>query len=186
MKIPGKASIADAYPSRKTFFTAVLRISEPTVDMYVDSLKAEARGNASVQRMKEIMALICRLGIGETGLSSLVEDRVLPLKLANGVRSFSAAFSKDESIEFVVAENTIHWEAFEDQIALLDFSLEEIRDTRPLLLALGLENRFSSKLVKEITNVRGGSQDHEMTRNLRTKSQAIARYVIHAKVSAPE
>lgn len=184
VKIPGKASIADIYPLWKTFFTAVLRTSEPTVEMYVDSLKAEAKGKASVPQIKETMALICRLGIGETDLSTLVEEKVLPLKLANGASSFAAASCKEESVDFVVVENAIHWKAFKGKIAVLDFSLEEIRDTRPLLLALGLETRFSSKLVREITDVGGDcSQNHEMTRNFRNKSQAIARYVIRPKTS---
>ena len=183
VKIPGKASIADAYPLKKTFFTTVLKISEPTVEMYVDSLKAEANGKASATQIKETMALICGLGVGETDLSSLVEAKVLPVKLANGVGSFASASSKDEFVDFAIMENTIHWDAFKGKIVVLDFSLEEIRDIRPLLLAMGLEERFSSKLVKEVTDVRGGSQDHEMTRNLRIKSQAIVRYVIRHRTS---
>ena len=123
------------------------------------------------------MALICRLGVGKPDFTSLIEDEILPLKLANGVSSFAAACSKGNDVDFAVVDNIIHLNAFKGQIAVLDFSLEDIRDTRPLLLALGLGNRFSSRLVKEITDVRGGSQNHEMTSNLRTKSRAIARYV---------
>ncbi len=180
VKIPGRASLADAYPLKKTFFTAVRKISEPTVEMYVDSLKAEAKGKASAAQIKETMALICGLSVGETDLSSLVEAKVLPVKLANGVGSFASASSRKSFffVDFAIVENTIHWDAFKGKIVVLDFSLEEIRDTRPLLLAMGLEERFSSKLVKEVTDVREGSQDHEMTKNLRIKSQAIVRYVI--------
>jgi len=181
VKIPGKASIADAYPLKRKFFTTVLKISEPTVEMYIDSLKAEAKGNASAAQIKETMALICSLGVGETDLSSFVEAKVLPVKLANGVCSFASASSRDEFVDFAIVENAIHWDAFKGKIVVLDLSLEEIRDTRPLLLAIGLEERFSSNLVKEVTDVRGGSQDHEMTRTLRIKSQAIVRYVIRHK-----
>lgn len=177
-EIPGKASIADAYPLLGTFFTTVLNVSKPTVEMYVDSMKAEAKGNVSAARIKETMRLICTLGVGKKDFSSLVEAKILPVKFANGVGGFASASSKDKCIEFAIVENTIHWNAFEGKIVILDFSLEEIRDTKPLLLAMGLEERFSSKLVKEVTDVRGGSQDHEMTRNLRSKSQAIVRYAI--------
>ena len=176
VKIPGKASIAGAYPLLEKFFTKILNISKPTVEMYVDSIKAEAKGKPSSARIKETMRLICSLGVGESDFSSLVEAKILPVKLANGVSGFASASSKDECIDFAIVENKIHWDAFEGKILVLDFSLEEIRDTRPLLLAMGLEERFSSQLVKEITDVRGGSQDHEMTRNLRSKSQAIVRY----------
>lgn len=179
VKILEKASIADAYPLLEAFFTTVLQISKPTVEMYVDSLKAEAtKGKASAALIKETMRLICSLGVGENDFSSLVEAKILPVKLADEVSSFTSATSKDESVDFTIVENSIHWDAFKGKIVVLDFSLEEIRDTRPLLLALGLKERFSSKIVKEVTDVSGGSQDHEMTRNLRIKSQAIVRYAI--------
>ena len=178
MKIPGKASIASAYPLKKTFFTLVLKVLEPTVEMYVESLKAEAKGKAPTAKIKETMALICGLGSEEADLSSLVGAKVLPVKLANGECSLASASSKDESVDFAIVDNAAHRNAFKGKIAALDFSLEEIRDIRPLLLAMGLESRFSSKLVKEVTDVSGGSQDHEMTRNLRIKSQAIVRYAI--------
>ena len=183
MKIPGKASIASAYPSKKAFFTKVLKIPEPTVEMYVESLKAEAKGKASAAHIKETMALICGLISEETDLSSLVEAKVLPVRLANGGGSLASASSKDEFIDFAIVENRVHRDAFKGKIVALDFSLEEIRDTRPLLLAMGLEKRFSSKLVKEVTDVNGGFPDHGMTRNLRLKSQAIVRYVNHHTTS---
>lgn len=152
VRIPGNASIADAYPSLETFFTKVLSVSKPTVEMYIDSIKADAKGKASAARIKDTMRLICSLGVGERDFSSLVEAKVLPIKLANGVGGFASASSKDEYVDFAIVENTIHRDAFEGKIVILDFSLEEIR---------------------------GGSQDHDMTRNLRIKSQAIVRYAIH-------
>ena len=183
VRIPQKSSIADVYPSKKTFFTTVLKISEPTVEMYIDSLKAEAKGKTSAAKIKDTMALICGLEFGETDFSSLVEAKVLPVKLTDGVVKFASVSSKDDFVDFAIVENTIHWDAFKGKIVVLDFSLEEIRDTRPLLLAMGLKERFSSNLVKEVTDARGRFQDHEMTENLRLKSQAIVRYVIHHRTS---
>ena len=184
VKIPGKASIADTYPSLEAFFTTVLKISKPTIEMYIDSLLAEAKKEeASAAAIKETMRLICSLGVGESDFSSLLEAEFLPVKLANGLGSFSSASSKNKGVDFAIVENSIHWNAFKGKIVVLDFSLEEIRDTRPLLLAMGLKGRFSSKLVKEVTDVSGGSQDHEMTRNLRIKSQAIVRYAIRHRTS---
>ena len=186
VNIPGKVSIADAYPSMKTFFTTVLKISEPTVEMYIDSLKAKAAGKASAAQIKETIALLCGLGVGENDLLSLIDVKVLPIKLANGADSFASASSKEEVVDFAIVENNILWDAFMGKIVVLYFSLEEFIDTRPLLLALGLAERFSSRLVKEVTDVRAGSQDHEMTRNLRIKSQAIVRYVIRHRTQLSE
>ena len=182
VRIPGKASIADAYPLLGTFFTTILNIPKPTVEMYVESMIAEAKGNVSAARIKDTMRLICTLGIRENDFSSLVEAKVLPIKLANGVGGFASASSKDKCADFAIVDNNIHWDAFEGKIVVLDFSLEEIRDTRPLLLAMGLEERFSSNLVNEVTDVRGGFHDREMTSNLRIKSQAVVRYAIRHRI----
>ena len=183
VKIPGKASVADSFPTMKAFFTRDLEISEPTVEMYIQSLRAGAKEKASVTQTKDTMALICRLGIGKTDLSSLLEECFLPVKLASGASRSVAAVSKGKVADFAIVDNIVHWNAFKGKLTTLDFSLEEIRDTRPLLLALGLENLFTSKSVREITDVKGGSHNHEMTRNLRSKSQAFARSVIHPIVS---
>lgn len=131
VKIPGKASIAGAYPFKKTFFTTVLKISDPTVEMFVESLKAEAEGKASAAKIKETMALICGLGFEEANLLRLVEIKVLPIKLASGQGRLASASSKDESVDFAIVENAAHRDAFQGKIAALDFSLEEIRTTSP-------------------------------------------------------
>lgn len=175
VKIPGKASLADAYPSLEKFFTDILNISKPTVEMYVESMKAEAKGKVSAARIKETMKLICSLGVGERNFSSLVEAKILPVKLTNGADRFTSASSKGAYPDFAIMESSIHRDAFDGKVVVLDFSLGEIRDTRPFLLAMGLKDRFSSKLVKEVTDVRGGSKDSGMTNNLRSKSQAIVR-----------
>ena len=177
VNIPGKVSIANAYPSLEKFFTAALNISKPTVEMYIDSIKAEAKGEASVARIKSTMKLICSLDVEDRDLSSLLDAKVLPIKLANGVRVFASASTKGEGVNFVILENIIHRDAFEGRIDILDFSLEEIRNTRPLLLAMGLQERFSSQLVGETTDVNGGSQDRGMTKTFRNKSQAVVRCV---------
>lgn len=175
VKVPGKYSIAGAYPLLETFFTTILNISKPTVETYVDSIIAETKGDPSSARIKENMRRICSLGVGGSDFSSLVEAKFLPVKFASGVNGFASASSKIGCIDFAIVGNTIHWHAFNGKITVLDFSLEEIRDTRPLLLAMGLRDRFTSQLAKEVTDVRGGSQDHEMTRKFRRKSQAIVR-----------
>ncbi|KAL8716310.1 MAG: hypothetical protein Q9220_000215 [cf. Caloplaca sp. 1 TL-2023] len=177
-RIPRKACIADAYPLKKTFFTKILNISEPTVWMYMDALIDGANGKVSAVQVKETMALICRLGVGKSDLSTLIEAAFLPIKLANGRADFASA-SSGKSMDFAILDNALHRDSFRGKTNVLDMTLEEIRDTKPLLLAMGLENRFSSRLVREITNVNGGSQDYNMTRNIRIKSRAIIRSAVH-------
>ena len=176
-KFPGKASVADAYPSKKAFFTTDLRISEPTVEMYIESLKAGVKEGISPTRIKEIMVSMCSIGLGAIDFSSLANVEFLPIKSATGTPSLASAAIMGDYHDFVIVDNKAHCDAFKDRLPVLDFVIEEIRDTKPLLLAMGLEQQFSSKLVKEVMDVKGGSQDREMSTRLRIKSEAIVRYV---------
>ena len=178
VKISAKVSVADLYPSKKTFFTEVLQISEPTVDMYVDSLKAEAKGDPSAAQIEATMKLICGLGFEEGVGSSLTDVRFLPVRVPDTDHSVTTSFQSTLE-DFAVLDNTIHQEAFRGKLATLDFTLEEIRDTRPLLTAMGLANKFSSKLVEEVTDVNESQLDAERTKIFCAKSQAIVRYVVH-------
>ncbi len=175
VRIPERASIADIYPSRKTFFTRELNVTEPTVEMYIRSLIRESKGQSCASRMKETMITICRLGVEKADLSDLLNAEVLPIKLSGGASTFTSASSKDASKDFAIIENENHSRAFAGKLSVLDFSLKEIQDTRPFLVALGLKNRFSTKLVEKVTKVEGGSLDRELTRQFRRKSPFILR-----------
>lgn len=177
VNIAGKASIADVYPSLKTFFTSVLNVAEPTVSMYREALQSGAQGNASTAEIKEIMTSICSLDF-KGDISGLVYAKILPIKLANGRYSLASA-SGWEVTDFAIVETVAHRDAFESKIAALDFSIEDVRDLRPLLLAMGLKPRFSTQVVKEVTVAGESSEDYEMTRNLQDKSHALVRYVMH-------
>ena len=87
------------------------------------------------------MRLIYSRGVGEQKFLTLVEAKILPIKLINGVGSFTSASSKTEYADVAIVENVIHRDAFAGKIVALKLSLEEIRDTKPLLLAMVLKDR---------------------------------------------
>lgn len=104
-----------------------------------------------------------------------MQERVLPIKLESGKTTFASAVPEGSSFAFAIMENNNQWHAFKDKVPILDFSLGEIEDTKPLLLALGLGAQFSSRLVKVVREVKGSILHREMTNELRNKSRAIAR-----------
>ena len=121
------------------------------------------------------MVLISNLGVEASDVVSLGGAKVFPSKLANGQTCLLSAHSGSEDSGFVIMDTIAHSEAFLGKIAVLDFSIEDISDTQAFLLANGLEARFSSKLVENITAVEGGVLDHELTQSLRPKAQEIIR-----------
>ena len=176
VNIPEKCSIAEAYPTKKRFFTDILGILEPDVGMYIDSLEAQAGDEPSRLKILDTMTLICRMGVGETDTSRLVNAEILPILTPDGESSFVSPASAASSQKFVIMDNAIHRNVFKGKTGILHFALEEIRDIRPLLVSLNLGGRFSSRLVREVTTVEGGSRDDEMTNRLRHKSRALVRY----------
>ena len=66
----------------------------------------------------------------------------------------------------------------ETRIPLLDFSLEEVHTLRPFLVALGLENRYISRAIKESSRVKDSVLDDELTRQMRGKAYALFRYIL--------
>jgi hypothetical protein len=142
--------------------------------MYTESLKAEARRNAASSELQKIMVLISSLGVESRDIADLREDRIFPVRHATGFRIFSAA---SPTGEFMIVDRKEHLDAFRNKISTLDFSLEDIRDTRPFLLASELQGQFSSELVEEVTSVNGGKLSLRLTDTMRNKAHAIVRYV---------
>ena len=181
VQIPGKVSIADMYKSSKMFFTNILGVQEPTVEEHVKELISKAEANAPVIELKATMMLICSMNLEGLDVSSLKEAKFLPVKSADGSVQLASASESEESSDFAILDRMEHVNAFTGRIAVLDFSIGEIMDFKPLLSALDLERRFSSKLVKEVTDVAGGTLDVNMTNLYCLKSQAILRYVTTSK-----
>ena len=170
VKIPGKACIAESYSQKKTFFTVVLKVVTPTVEMYVASLRNEAQKKTAASKLKEIMVLISNLGVKSRDVEGLQDTPVFPVRTSGGEIRLSSASSS-----FVILDTVAHRSAFESKITALDFSLEEIRDTKPFLLANGFQDRFSTMLVEEVTDVKAGEAQHEVAKGLRLKAKAVVR-----------
>ena len=176
VEIPEKASIAAAYDSKKTFFTKDLMVPEPSAVMYIKSLKSQAKNHPTASKIKETIKLITYLGVTATDVSELLEISIFPVTLPNGQSSFSTPSYVSGYPEFAVIDKVDHWNAFRGKVAHLDFSREEIRDTRPFLIACGLQNQFTSQLVEHVTDVECGILDDDMTKILRLKALALVRY----------
>ena len=176
VEIPGKVSIATAFKLKKTFFTRLLKVEEPSIAMYIASIKSLASRNSPAAKIREAMKLVSLLGVEEADVSSLLDAKVFPVKCRNGQMCFMKAKFTSPDPEFAIMDNLTHGDAFQGKIDVLDMSLEEIRDARPFLLACGLEHHFMSRLIKEETTVQEGSLEWETTKEFRLKAPALVRY----------
>ena len=88
------------------------------------------------------------------------ESRVFPVKYADGQVAL-----RTTKIKFGIVDRRHLGDSFAGKANLLDFSLEEVRLLKPFFAWTGLENRYLSKIVKEISQAEGGEPTLITSRN---------------------
>lgn len=171
--IPGKYGIKNSYSHLRSFFFNILSVQEADLRMHVQALKQlseEPLTESTIPKMKNKIILISSLHPTANDVVDLQESNIFCVILYNQTRTFA-----NKNFDFAIADRAGYAAAFAGKISVLDFSIEEVRAARPLLLALGLEGKKLSELVKEETTVQDGSLILDLTQSLRSKAYAIFR-----------
>jgi hypothetical protein len=165
-------SIKTAYATLKDFFCRLLGVPTPNPQMHVLALKelAQIRTPPSPSEVKQSIILISSMDPTRQDLTDLWRSNIFSVKTRNGQRSFTNA-----AADFAIIDRSEYGSAFAGQIAMLDYSIEEVRACRSLLLALDLKRKHLSELVEEKTTVQGGEIDHDLSHNFQLKAYAIFR-----------
>jgi hypothetical protein len=155
--IDGKAAINTLYPELEQLFTTVLWVPRMTLAMvHEELLGAAASGNASTERIKQLLFTFNSLLAGGSkppppGL--LLKCRLFPVRLPGGggeVKLVSA------ETEFFIVDRDDLCAAFGGRVRCLDFWLTEVCRMRPFLAWAGLEARYLSRCLEEVSRVNGG------------------------------
>jgi hypothetical protein len=170
--IVDKLAIAAEYPDLKTFFVDNLQIDTPNVEMYIRELQRleEEQGNASLERVKELISEINLREPRSEQLQPLLSLHILPVKDRKGSTKL-----KTPTDDFAIVDRLEYGDAFKGKLHTLDLTLEEVHTLRHFLKAMELEDRYMSRAVKEDTNVRGGSEDLALSNEFRERARAIYR-----------
>jgi len=160
----------DQYGSLESFFTGVLKIEAPSLELHVKGLKQAASSSPTFDDIKQRIRNICQFGPKEEDLDDLLDCNCLPVNCADG----SLAWMSSED-DFAIDDRREYLELFRDKIDILRFSLEEVHEFKPFLMGLGLEYQYLSKLVVLNTSAEGGEMNELLTVNLRRKAYAICR-----------
>ena len=160
----------------KKFFVDFIGVKTLTLRMVYDELRAKA---SSVRpRIEEVRDLLWPLnsylgtGTERPEPGPLVELDVFPVRYPSGDILLS---SKKQ--DFGIVDRKILGDKFQDQLKLLDFTLTQVRKLEPLLKWAGLESRYLSKTVEEITSVTESASNpiSNPERDLRKKGHALYR-----------
>jgi hypothetical protein len=173
-RISGKVAIANPYAQLQDFFQA-LGVKAPSVDMFVEELKALADGERvpTIEEVKHFIDEINRREPREGTLEELKSLNILPVKGING----DVRLRKCRN-PFAIVDRLEYGKAFQGKYAILQFSLEEVHELQPFLSALGLQDRYMSRIVEEKSTVQGGEWDRDLSDKFRQKANALFRYVL--------
>jgi hypothetical protein len=163
------------------FFRNHLKVSTPTAATYIGQLKAlVSQRLASVVEIKSTLHKINSVELVPGIRDGLLDLKCLPVAMPGGpVKMLKPTDT------FFIGDRIDYMAIFEGKVPFLDFSLRETRQLRPLLLFLGLQDRYTSAAVKEGTAVEdpADSPSSAETRAFRRKSRYIRRWVEHSLLS---
>ncbi|KAK2755514.1 hypothetical protein FQN54_006454 [Arachnomyces sp. PD_36] len=177
-KVGNQFGIANDYANLEDFFVQKLDIQEPTIATYVEQLKQLSTSSSpDAAQVKSAIRSLNQLGPNSDDVRDLEDVEFLPLRLGNN----SLIEFDSPSSSFWIVDRDEYGAAFNGKVHVLGFSLEETREFRQFLLALGLEDRHMSMAVRQNTNVI--DPDHTPSRRLtsqfREKARILLRCAIH-------
>jgi hypothetical protein len=125
--------------------------------MHIQALKELASHHPapSAPEIKRMAILISSMDPSTDNVKELLLCNIFSVKLTNGQRVFT-----NTTADFAINDRSEYGAAFAGKIRVLDYSIEEVRACRPLLLALGMKGRHLSEMVEEITTVQDGCFEH--------------------------
>lgn len=164
------------YAQFETLFTIVLRVPRITLAMVYDSLVDAASNGATIERVKELLLNFNALLREETEQPKpdrLLQRHILPVRLPR--HGDTALFSRDT--EFFIVDQDDLFAAFGSQVKCLDFSLQETCRLRPFIGWAGLEPRYLSRCVDEVSKVNGGVERplRDPKRDIKRKAYGLLR-----------
>ncbi|KEF63281.1 uncharacterized protein A1O9_01258 [Exophiala aquamarina CBS 119918] len=176
--IRDRTALNDHYEGLEAFFVTLLGVPELSLDMVLDDLVEKGALRKPQQEIKDTMWVLNSFLSSQTPTSSpdrILRSRVFPVKDPNGQVTLHTA-----ETEFGIIDRQRLGELFA-KAWLLDFTLEEVRLLRPFLRWTGLESRFLSCQVKEISQHTGGDPTliGNRDRDISRKSVGLYRIATH-------
>ncbi|KAI1188940.1 hypothetical protein F5B17DRAFT_450976 [Nemania serpens] len=153
-RLRGKVSLNEDYEDLERLFTKVLGVKQVDLMMAIDELKhTGSRPSVMVPEVKQSIWTVNSLLSTEESLpdpSDILNSSIFPVRYPHGevtCRSFSTDFS-------IVDREQLR-QSFVAKVKFLDFSLEDVVRLRPFLHWAGLQSRYLSRCVKEVTSFTG-------------------------------
>ncbi|KAF1842835.1 uncharacterized protein K460DRAFT_367777 [Cucurbitaria berberidis CBS 394.84] len=181
--LTGFQDLSNIYPELEDFFVRHLRIKKASPGMLIDEVKrmaneAHPRISEIHRRLVEIGMLLAKTGVESSvarALDALKEVEFLPKKLADGT-----LILVDVEDDFAISDHPRYGNALSGHGVLLDFRVDEVQILHAVFQHLGLQSRYLSVMVQEVSRVGVDSSENESL-STELQSKAYALYCCAAK-----
>ncbi|GFF57726.1 hypothetical protein IFM61392_07789 [Aspergillus lentulus] len=177
--IKGMIALNDAYEDLDGFFTELIGVRTLTLQMVYDKLVEQGSGKSSAEEVKRTIWLLNSYMQNENDLpspSQALKAKVFPVRYPTGSVELCSS-----AVDFAIADRKHLLDFFSNKAKFLDFNVNEIARLEPFLQWTGLDRRYLSSLIKEISTVRGDSHKSltSSDRNIARKAYGLLRIAVH-------
>ncbi|KAF7179749.1 hypothetical protein CNMCM7691_008799 [Aspergillus felis] len=177
--IKGMIALSDVYEDLAGFFTELIGVRTLTLQMVHDKLVEQGSGDLSAEEVKQTIWLLNSYMQNENDLPDprrVLTAKVFPVRYPTGSVELCSS-----AVDFAIADRKHLLDSFSNKAKFLDFNVNEIARLEPFLQWTGLDRRYLSSLVKEISTVRGDSHSSRTSsdRNIARKAYGLLRIAVH-------
>ncbi|KAK1467140.1 hypothetical protein CMEL01_11133 [Colletotrichum melonis] len=180
-KIQGRTTLSSIYEDLEDFFVETLGVQRLTLAMACDELlkKGTEQTAATIAEVKETIWAVNTLLQTATlypDPEQLLESAIFPVEYPNGQVCLETFRT-----HFVIRDRKPLAAIFASKVKFLDFSLDEVHRLSNFFSWLGLDSRYLSSSVKEISTVASDSQIRVQRpdRDIRRRAGGISRVASH-------
>lgn len=172
-------SLASLYSEHHWLMQGVLRIKDADITTLVYEAQQIKLGD-SIEYISDVLIATCKyfeLASSASSVKSLTEHAIFPVRKAKAQHNFGLHTATVKESWFIADRMHLR-KNFEGHIDLLVLDPDTIQAIRPLISALGLDQRLLSNAARGISKPEGGLRNHiEYSRCLQSKVRFIARLV---------
>lgn len=177
--IAGKACLEPLYPELTALFVDNLGVPKLSFALIYQELVQLDSSNASIDGVKSLLWSLKAVLPLESGERPAFADKIafcpiFPANMPDG--NIKLLTARDD---FGIVDRQPYADALGSKIKLLDFTLDEVRQLKPLFEWAGLTDRYLSRSVLEQTVVDDElcMENTNLIRNLTRKAGVFVRYV---------
>lgn len=174
--IEGKVAISDLYSDFEPLFKEVLGVNPVDLNLLYDSLLEAPSNNASIKKVKQLLLDFNSL-LPSTkeppAPGTLIQLRIFPVRSPGGETTLCS-----HEDEFVAVDREELFGVFGDRVRYLNFSLKQVCRLRPFISWAGLEAKYLSRRIEEVSRVVDGSVERPIAdpdRDVRMKAYGLLR-----------